>query len=152
MDGSNIQYGLSQAIGSHLVSDDPLDAYNVVRDDDGNVCEIHSDITTLLQSTKMTNELDKQDISDYLASIQSSDTSLSSAFKSLSDDQLFQFIKPRRCQSFSELKVWSQYLDEEMTKALDGVKEEQKQSKLSAFLKRKFGVDSDGNFDDDDEL
>ncbi len=150
MDGSNIKFNISQLLGSHLVENDPLDQYNVVRDDNGYVCEIHSDITTLLMSQKMSNELDKQDIADYLSSIQGSDSALSSAFKELSDDQLFQFVKPRRIQSFSELKVWSQYLDGEMSKALEGAKEENKKSKVSQFLLKKFGIDSDGNIDDDD--
>lgn len=150
MDGSNIQFGVKYAIGSHLVENDPLDQYNVVRDDNGCVCEIHSDITTLLMSTKMSNELDKQDIADYLAGIQGSESSLSSAFAQLSDEQLFQFVKPRRIQSFAELKVWSQYLDEEMNKALDGVKEENKKSKINDFLRKKFGIDDNGDIEEED--
>lgn len=151
MDGSNIHYDVNNVLGSHFVERDVLDQYNVIRDDDGHVTEIHSDVTTLLMSQKMSNELDKQDIADYLASIQGSESSLSSAFKSLTDEQLFQFVKPRRIQSFSELKIWSQYLDEEMQKAVDGVKEENKQSKISSFLRKKFGMDGDGNTDDDED-
>lgn len=149
MDGSNIHYDVNNVLGSNFVERDVLDQYNVIRDDDGHVTEIHSDVTTLLMSQNMSNELDKQDIADYLASIQGSESSLSSAFKSLTDEQLFQFVKPRRIQSFSELKVWSQYLDEEMQKAVEGVKEGDKKSKISSFLRKRFGIDDDGNTIDD---
>lgn len=68
---------------------------------------IFSDVALLLNQKRITQDLIPA-INDIISNVRSSD--YSSEFSKLSDDQLFEAIKPRYVQSPTELKDWSQYL------------------------------------------
>lgn len=82
------------------------------RDADGNVA-YRSDVTLFMQERSMFQKLGKDSYIEVLNSLlPQGGSNIRKYCKNISDDELFQTIKPRNCQTPSELRTWSSYLDE----------------------------------------
>ena len=86
-----------------------------------------NDITLLFNQQRIEKTIGVDTINHWLESLSSSASSvLDNLRKKVSDNELLKFIKSRHLQSISELLLWSEYLEENVSKELSRVESELK--------------------------
>lgn len=93
----------------------------VVTSDFGD-CLVHtSDLYDLFNQQRIAN-FGADVVRDFIARNYPVSSAISDKISKMSDDEIMESIKPRNVQSYSELMLWSKYLNRQIEEKLDSVK------------------------------
>lgn len=93
----------------------------VVKSDFGD-CLVHtSDLYDLFNQSRIAN-FGADVVRDFIARNYPISSAISDQISKMSDDEILESIKPRNVQSYSELMMWSQYLNRQIEDKLDSAK------------------------------
>lgn len=93
----------------------------VVTSDFGDCLVQTSDLYDLFNQQRIAN-LGADVVRDFIARNYPVSSAISDKISKMSDDEILESIKPRNVQSYSELMLWSKYLNRQIEEKLDSVK------------------------------
>lgn len=94
----------------------------VVKSDFGD-CLVHtSDLYDLFNQQRIAN-FGADVVRDFISRNYPISSAISDKISKMSDDEIMESIKPRNIQSYSELMLWSKYLNSKIEEKLDSVKQ-----------------------------
>lgn len=106
-------------------ADAPLDSFLIEEHtsvDDVISYRLHDDVYMLFNQQRL-DKMSQQYLLDYINTMPSVSSSLSSIRKKMSDSQLLKFIKSRYIQAPSDLQRWSKYLEMMADSELTSIRE-----------------------------
>lgn len=89
----------------------------VVRSDFGDCLVVTSDLYDLFNQQRIAN-FGADVVRDFIARNYPVSSSVSEQISKMSDDEIMNSIKPRNIQSYSELMLWSKYLQQQIDSAV----------------------------------
>lgn len=93
----------------------------VVTSDFGDCLVLTSDLYDLFNQQRIAN-FGADVVRDFIARNYPVSSAISDKISNMSDDEIMESIKPRNVQSYSELMLWSKYLNRQIEEKLDSVK------------------------------
>lgn len=93
----------------------------VVKSDFGDCLVQTSDLYDLFNQTRIAN-FGADVVRDFIARNYPISSAISDQISKMSDDEIMESIKPRNVQSYSELMMWSKYLNRQIEEKLDSAK------------------------------
>lgn len=93
----------------------------VVRSDFGDCLVQTSDLYDLFNQQRISN-FGADVVRDFIARNYPISSAISDKISKMSDEEIIESIKPRNIQSYSELMLWSKYLNSKIEEKLDSVK------------------------------
>lgn len=93
----------------------------IVTSDFGDCQVVTSDLYDLFNQQRIQN-LGVDIVRDFIARNYPVNSSVSEAISKMSDSEIMDSIKPRNIQSYSELMLWSKYLNTQIQDKIDSVK------------------------------
>lgn len=93
----------------------------VVTSDFGDCLVLTSDLYDLFNQQRIAN-FGADVVRDFIARNYPISSAISDKISKMSDDEIMQSIKPRNVQSYSELMMWSKYLNRQIEEKLDSAK------------------------------
>lgn len=115
----------------------------MVTSDFGDCQVVTSDLYDLFNQNRIQN-LGIDVVRDFIARNYPVNSSVSEAISKMSDSEIMDSIKPRNIQSYSELMLWSKYLNTQIQDKIDSVKPtENENSTVSSSLEEVENVKSE---------